>query len=87
MIPYYFELALRSFRRSPGLTALMLLTIAIGVGACMTTLTVFHVLSSDPIPHKSEQLFNVQLDAQAMRGYKPGDEAKYADMIRSLVKE
>jgi hypothetical protein len=21
------------------------------------------------------------------RGYKPGDEAKYADMIRSLVKE
>ena len=74
MIKYYFELALRSFRRSPGLTALMLLTIAIGVGACMTTLTVFHVLSGDPIPAKSGQLFNIQLDAFALRGYKPGDE-------------
>ncbi len=74
MLKYYFELALRSFRRSPGLTALMLLTIAIGVGACMTTLTVFHVLSGDPIPGKSDRLFNIQLDAQPMRGYKPGDE-------------
>ncbi|MDM4768032.1 ABC transporter permease [Pelomonas sp. SE-A7] len=75
MIRYYFELALRNFRRSPGLTALMLLTIAIGVGACMTTLTIFHVLSRDPIPHKSSQLYNVQLDAgRANGGFTPGGE-------------
>lgn len=75
MLKYYFELALRSFRRSPGLTALMLLTIAIGVGACMTTLTIFHVLSRNPIPEKSSQLFNVQLDAgRASGGFTPGGE-------------
>ncbi len=78
MFAYYIELALRSFRRSRGLTALMLLTIAIGVAACMTTLTIFHVLSRDPIPHKSDRLFNVQLDAGRMRdGFVPGGEPIY----------
>ena len=78
MFAYYIELALRSFRRSRGLTALMLLTIAIGVAACMTTLTIFHVLSRDPIPHKSDRLFNVQLDAGPVRdGFVPGGEPIY----------
>ena len=78
MFAYYIELALRSFRRSRGLTVLMLLTIAIGVAACMTTLTIFHVLSRDPIPHKSDRLFNVQLDAGPMRdGFVPGGEPIY----------
>ncbi|MCV2360456.1 ABC transporter permease [Paucibacter sp. TC2R-5] len=74
MLTYYFELALRSFKSSRGLTALMLITIAMGVAACMTTLTVFHVLSGNPIPGKSSQLFNIQLDANPMNGYKPGEE-------------
>ncbi len=74
MLTYYFELALRSFKSSRGLTALMLLTIAMGVAACMTTLTVFHVLSGDPIPGKSHKLFNIQLDAELMAGYKAGEE-------------
>ena len=43
------------------LTALMVLAIALGIGATMTTLTVFHVLSGDPIPQKSGRLFYVQL--------------------------
>lgn len=74
MFRYYLELAVRSLRRSPGLTALMVLTIGIGVGACMTTLTIFHVLSGDPLPSKSSRVFNVQLDAEPMRGYKPGED-------------
>ena len=65
MFSYYLDLALRSFRRSPALTALMVLAIALGIGASMTTLTVYHVLSADPIPGKSDRLFYVQLDAQA----------------------
>jgi putative ABC transport system permease protein len=64
MFAYYLDLAWRSLRRSPALTALMVLAIALGIGASMTTLTVFHVLSADPIPHKSDRLFYVQLDAQ-----------------------
>jgi len=74
MFAYYFNLALRSFRRNKVLTALMVLAIALGIGAAMTTLTVFHVLSGDPIPQKSDRLFYVQLDAESMQGYQPGEE-------------
>ena len=74
MLAYYFNLALRSFRRNRALTALMVLAIALGIGASMTTLTVFHVLSGDPIPQKSDRLFVVQLDPQPAAGYNPGDE-------------
>ena len=74
MFGYYFNLAVRSFRRNKALTVLMVLAIALGIGASMTTLTVFHVLSGDPIPDKSDQLFYVQLDPAAMQGYRPGEE-------------
>ncbi len=74
MLTYYLELGLRSLRAHRGLTALMLLSLAMGVAACMTTLTVFHVLSGDPIPEKSARLFNVQLDAESRQGYQPGGE-------------
>lgn len=74
MFAYYLQLALRSFRNSKVLTTLMVLAIALGIGASMTTLTVFHVLSGDPIPDKSDRLFYVQLDASSMRGYAAGEE-------------
>jgi putative ABC transport system permease protein len=74
MFAYYCNLALRSFRRNKVLTALMVLAIALGIGASMTTLTVFHVLSGDPIPDKSDRLFRVQLDPELLAGYTPGDE-------------
>ena len=74
MFAYYFDLALRSFRRNKALTALMVLAIALGIGASMTTLTVFHVLSGDPIPQKSSRLFVPQLDPAGKDGYTPGEE-------------
>ena len=77
MFGYYFKLALRSFRRNKVLTTLMVLAIALGIGAAMTTLTVFHVLSGDPIPHKSERLFYVQLDPEIIDGYKPDEEPEW----------
>ncbi|MBB4127882.1 putative ABC transport system permease protein [Xanthomonas translucens] len=77
MFGYYFRLALRSFRRNKVLTALMVLAIALGIGASMTTLTVFYVLSGDPIPHKSDKLFYVQVDPQPKAGYQPGEEPDF----------
>ena len=74
MFTYYLDLAVRSFRRNKVLTALMVLAIALGIGAAMTTLTVFHVLSGDPLPGKSHTLFYPQLDPRSMNGYTPGDE-------------
>ncbi|MEA9577777.1 ABC transporter permease [Xanthomonas nasturtii] len=65
MFGYYFNLALRSFRRNKVLTALMVLAIALGIGASMTTLTVFYILSGDPLPGKSQTIFIPQLDARS----------------------
>jgi putative ABC transport system permease protein len=74
MFAYYLDLARRSFKRNVALTVLMVIAIAFGVGASMTTLTVLHVLSVDPIPGKSQQLYYVQLDPQRALGYVPGAE-------------
>lgn len=74
MFGYYAQLALRSFNRNRVLTALMVLAIALGIGAAMTTLTVFHVLSADPLPGKSAQTYSVALDAASMDNYRPGAE-------------
>jgi putative ABC transport system permease protein len=74
MLTYYLDLARRSFRRNVALTALMVVAIAFGVGASMTTLTVLHVLSADPIPGKSHNLYYVQLDPEPMKGFVPGAE-------------
>ena len=74
MLGYDIQLALRSFRRHRALTALMVLAIALGIGAAMTTLTVYHVLSGDPLPGRSHQLYTVQLDAQQLKDYTPGEE-------------
>ena len=74
MFGYYFKLALRSFKRNKVLTALMVLAIALGIGASMTTLTVFYVLSGDPIPQKSGKLFYVQMDPATMDGYIAGED-------------
>ena len=62
MFAYYLDLALRSLKRNKVLTALMVLALALGIGACITTLTVLKLLSGDPIPQKSAQLFYPQLN-------------------------
>ena len=73
MLAYYFKLAIRSFRRNRILTALMVLAIALGIGATMTTLTVYHVLSGDPIPQKSGKLFYPRLDPRPLPKNKSDD--------------
>jgi putative ABC transport system permease protein len=67
MLGYYLDLARRSFKRNVALTVLMVLAIGFGVGASMTTLTVLRILSADPIPQKSSQLYYVQLEPREAR--------------------
>jgi len=59
---YYLRLALASLKRTPLLSALMVVALGLGIGAFMTTFTVYYLMSGDPIPHKSSVLFAVQLD-------------------------
>ncbi len=74
MFRYYFFLGLKSLRRNPVLTALMVLTLAIGVAASVSTLTILHVMSGDPIPQKSDRLFTAILDPGPKEDYTPGDQ-------------
>lgn len=62
MFSYYFALAIRSLKRNIVLTVLMIAAVGVGIGASMTTLTVFRAMAKDPIPSKSHQLFAVQID-------------------------
>jgi putative ABC transport system permease protein len=62
MFNYYLQLGLISLKRNPILTALMVLGIALGIAASMTSLTLLHIMGSDPIPWKSDKLHYVQLD-------------------------
>lgn len=63
MFNYNLKLALRSMRRNPIMTFLMIAAIAVGIGVSMTTLTVHYMMSGNPIPEKSSVLFAVTLDS------------------------
>jgi putative ABC transport system permease protein len=63
MLAYYTQLAGKSFARNPGLTALMVLAIALGIAVCIMTLTVYHGLSGNPIWWKNDRLYTVTMDS------------------------
>lgn len=62
MFGYYLDLAWRSLKRTPVLTGLMVLAIGLGIGAAMTMITVLHVMTEDPLPGRSAQLYTPHLD-------------------------
>ncbi|MFZ0872569.1 MAG: ABC transporter permease [Rhodanobacter sp.] len=84
MFGYYLDLAVRSLKRNKVLTALMVIAIAVGIGASMTTLTVMHLLSGDPLPGKSGTLFYPQVDADPTNDYSHTDPIDVMD-YRSAV--
>jgi len=89
MFGYYLNLALRSLRRNRVLTALMVLALALGIGASITTLTVLRLLSGDPLPQKSAQLFYPQVDPNSKDSNvgdkdKPPTTMSYVDAMNLL---
>jgi putative ABC transport system permease protein len=89
MLQYYFMLGVRSLRRNRALTALMVLILAVGVAASVATLTILHVMSCDPLPHKSERMIVPVVDNGPIEGYAPGDERNddqisYLDAVAML---
>ncbi len=86
MFTYYLKLGWLSIRRNPLLSTLMVAAIAIGIGACMTIITVNYVMSSNPIPQKSDQLFYVQVDSwdpveRDGEGFEAPDQMTYLDAM------
>jgi len=72
MFRYYFAIGLANLRRSPALTALMVLTLAVGVAASVSTLTILRVMGGNPIPHKSARLLVPMPDNGPAPGFVPG---------------
>lgn len=85
LIGYYLRLALRSLRRTPVMTGLMVCAIGLGIGASMTMLTVLHVMTQDPMPGRSQSLFAPWLDPRPLdyqdpQGYgNPADSLTWTD--------
>jgi len=63
MLIYNIHNAFRSMRKNPMLTSLMIAATAVGIGVSMTMITLYYLLAQNPIPHKSEQLYHVQVDS------------------------
>jgi putative ABC transport system permease protein len=86
MFSYYLRLSWLSIRRNPLLSTLMIAAIAVGIGASMSIITVNYIMSGNPIPQKSEQLFYVQLDNWDPNdpgddGFRAPDQMTYMDAM------
>lgn len=62
MLTYHLKIALKSLRRNPMLTALLIAAIALGICVSTSFVTLRHLYMQDFLPGKSDQVFYVQLD-------------------------
>jgi putative ABC transport system permease protein len=85
MFTYYFNLGMRSLSRNVVITGLMILLISIGVAGLITTYALLRVLSADPLPLKSHQLFVPQIDNRGPNrittGGEPDPELTFNDVV------
>lgn len=63
MFAYYLRLAIRNQRRNPGLTALMIGAVALGIAVCVMTLTMYQAMAGNPIWWKNDVLHAVTIDS------------------------
>ncbi|MBX5460067.1 MAG: ABC transporter permease [Steroidobacteraceae bacterium] len=64
MLLHDTRLALRSLKRNPILSLLMIVTIAVGIAASMIAMTVYSARAGHPIPWKEDKLFAVTMDTR-----------------------
>lgn len=62
MLSYNVKIALKSLRRNPVLTALLIGAIALGICVSTTFIALRHIFEKDPLPGKSDLIYNVRLD-------------------------
>ncbi len=79
MFAYYLRLALASFRRNPGLTALMVFAIALGISVCMITLTSYRAAAQNPAGERGKVLFAPSIDSwDPKEGWDEEEDKSYA---------
>ena len=91
MFAYNLRIAWKSLRRTPVLSALLVAGIALGIAISTAFVAAYHVLAQDPIPHKSDRLHYVQLDAwnpdeawDDEEPQEPPDQLTYRDAMAML---
>ena len=63
MFAYDLKLAMLSLKRYPGLSALMVIGIALGIAVCTITFTIYHAMATNPIAWKNDELYAVTIDS------------------------
>ena len=61
-VAYDLRLAVQSLQRHKGLSALMVLAIALGIAVCTMTFTIYHAMATNPIEWKNDQLYALTMD-------------------------
>ena len=88
MLLYLLRMAVKSLRRNPVLSALMVGAVGLGIGVSTTFVTGHYILSMNPVPHKSDALYYVEMDNwDPNRGWDDDDPSAVPDQItyRDLV--
>ncbi len=87
MILFHLKLALISLRNTPRISLISVLAIALGIGVATSMTTIHYVFAQNPLPEKSDVLYNVRIDTwdpnSEFFGVPPGEPPKavtYQDM-------
>lgn len=62
MILFHLKLALISLRNTPRVSLISVLAIALGIAVASSMTTIHYVFAQNPLPEKSDVLFNVRID-------------------------
>jgi putative ABC transport system permease protein len=88
MLAYQVKIALKSLKRNPVLSTLLIGGIALGIAVSTAFVTTYYMMARDPIPQKSDDLYIVQLDSWGPdRPYdddhpeEPPGQITYRDMV------
>ncbi|MFT4197415.1 MAG: ABC transporter permease [Pseudoxanthomonas sp.] len=80
---YYIRLAVRSFKSSPAVTVLLIFVMSFGIGSTVVAYSIFHSLTADPLPGRSQSLYYVRMDltpsSYQKKGRDPADSMTYRD--------
>ena len=63
MLVYQLKNAFRSLKRNPVLSILLIAGIGLGIAVSTAFITTYYLMAGDPIPHKSRQLYYVEMDS------------------------
>lgn len=82
MLLYNIRIGVKSLRRNPILTSLLIAAIALGICVSTTFIALRHIYERDPLPGKSDTLFYTRLDNwDPARAYNADDPKSLPNMI------